>query len=175
MVQRSGGTPTAGGGYIFVANQIFTRGEDAAWEYITKLNENIDHYTKGAGDVIGLVASGEFAASYAWAHDSYSSVKEGYPLEIVIPENTAFEIGGAAVVEGGSNADNAKIFIDWLLSKEIGQLNTELSNRYSLRPDVAPPNGLPKVEDIKVSDYDRTKAAEMKDTWVTKFSEITGA
>jgi iron(III) transport system substrate-binding protein len=166
---------TAGGGYIFLANQIFTRGEDAAWDFITALNENVDHYTKGAGDVISLVATGEFVASYAWAHDSYNSVKQGYPLEIVIPENTAFEVGAAAVIEGAHNLDNAKIFMDWLLTKDVGQLNTDLSNRYSLRPDVNPPSGLPQVGDIKVSNYDRPKAAEMKETWVAKFSEITGA
>jgi iron(III) transport system substrate-binding protein len=166
---------TAGGGYIFVANQIFTRGESAAWDYITALNENIDHYTKGAGDVISLVATGEFVASYAWAHDSYNSVKQGYPLEIVIPEDTAFEVGAAAIIEGARNSDNAKVFMDWLLTKETGQLNTDLSNRYSLRPDVNPPAGLPTVEEIKVSNYDRPKAAEMKDAVVAKFSEITGA
>ncbi|MDR2350564.1 MAG: extracellular solute-binding protein, partial [Deltaproteobacteria bacterium] len=122
---------TAGGGYIFVANQIFTRGEKGAWEFIEKLNENIHHYTKGAGDVISLVAAGEFVASYAWAHDSFSSVKQGYPLEIVIPDKTAFEVGAAALIKGGANPGNAKIFMDWILTKEIGQLNTDLSNRYS--------------------------------------------
>ncbi|MDR2442750.1 MAG: ABC transporter substrate-binding protein [Deltaproteobacteria bacterium] len=166
---------TAGGGYIFVANQIFTRGEKGAWDFITALNKNIDHYTKGAGDVISLVATGEFVASYAWAHDSYNSVKQGYPLEIVIPQNTAFEVGAVAVIEGAHNLQNAKIFMDWLLTKEIGQINTDLSNRYSLRSDVSPPKGLPKVEDIKVSDYDRQKAAKMKDMVVKKFSQITGA
>jgi iron(III) transport system substrate-binding protein len=166
---------TAGGGYIFVANQIFTRGEDNAWRYIENLNKNIDHYTRGAGDVINLVAVGEFVASYAWAHDSYNSVKAGYPLEIVIPENTAFEVGAAAVINGAPNLDNAKKFMDWLLTQEAGQLNVDLSNRYSLRPDVNPPQGLPKVEDIKVSDYDRDRAAAMKDAVVKKFSDLTGA
>jgi iron(III) transport system substrate-binding protein len=166
---------TAGGAYIFLANQVFTRGESAAWDFIEALNKNIDHYTKGAGDVIGLVATGEFIASYAWGHDSYNSVKQGYPLEIVIPENTAFEVGAAAVVEGAKNLENAKIFMDWLLTKETGQLNTDLSNRYSLRPDVSPPSGLPNIGEISVSNYDRPKAAEMKDAWVTKFSEITGS
>jgi iron(III) transport system substrate-binding protein len=165
---------TAGGGYIFVANQVFTRGETAAWEFMAALNENIDHYTKGAGDVISLVATGEFVASYAWGHDSYNSVKQGYPLEIVIPENTAFEVGAAAIIKGAKNLENAKTFMDWLLTKEVGQLNTDLSNRYSLRSDVSAPTGLPAVDEIKVSDYDRPKAAEMKDAWVAKFSEITG-
>lgn len=166
---------TAGGAYIFAANQIFNRGEEGAWKFITELNKNIDHYTKGAGDVISLVGTGEFVASYAWAHDSYKTKKQGYPIEIVIPEKTAFEVGACAVVKGAHNPDNAKKFIDWLLTKEIGQLNTDMSYRYSLRSDVNPPEGLPTIDKISVSNYDRAKAAEMKESVVKKFSEITGA
>ncbi len=166
---------TAGGAYIFFANQIFNRGEDNAWKYITDLNKNIDHYTKGAGDVISLVGTGEFIASYAWAHDSYKTKTQGYPIEIVIPEKTACEVGACAVVKGAHNEDNAKKFIDWLLTKEIGQLNTDMSYRYSLRSDVNPPEGLPTVDKVSLSDYDRDKAASMKDSVVKKFSEITGA
>ena len=166
---------TAGGGYIFIADQIFRLGKDKAWNYVEKLNKNVSHYTKGAGDVISLVATGEFMASYAWAHDSYRIMSQGYPLGIVIPDDTAFEIGGAALIKGGPNSGNAKKFMDWLLSKKIGELNTKVSYRYSLRPDVAPPEGLPAIKDVKVVKYDRDAAAKMKEEVLDKFAEITGS
>lgn len=34
---------TAGGAYIFLADQIFRLGEDKAWEYMEKLNGNVHH------------------------------------------------------------------------------------------------------------------------------------
>ena len=61
---------TAGGAYIATACQIFRLGEDAAWEYLKALDQNVHHYYQGAGDVISPVATGEFIASIAWAHDS---------------------------------------------------------------------------------------------------------
>ncbi len=160
---------TSGGAYIFVADQIFRLGEDKSWDYLKALDQNIHHYYKGAGDCISPIAAGEFIAGVSWVHDIFKVQKQGYPIEIIIPEKTAFEIGGAAVVKGGPNTENAKIFVDWLLTKEAGELNTQISNRYSVRDDVAAPEGLPTMEEINLVDYDRAKAGEMKPAVVEKF------
>jgi len=165
---------TAGSGYIFVADQLFRLGEEKGWEYLKKLNENVHHYIPSAGDVINLTATGEFVVGMSWAHDIMKSAQKGYPLKVIIPEQTAFEIGGVAIVKGGANTENAKKFIDWLLTKEVGEMNTKLSNRYSVRKDVAPPEGMIKIEDVKLVNYDRDKAAQMKADVLKKFAEITG-
>ncbi|WP_240415180.1 ABC transporter substrate-binding protein [Paenibacillus periandrae] len=165
---------TAGGGYIFVAEQLFRLGEDKGWDYLKKLNDNVHHYTPAAGDGINLTATGEFVAGMSWAHDIVKSAKQGYPIQVIVPEQTAFEIGGVGVVKGGANTDNAKKFVDWLLTKPVGEMNTKLSNRYSVRKDVAPPEGMIKIEDVKLVKYDREKAAQMKADVVKKFTEMTG-
>ena len=116
---------TAGGGYIFAATQLFRLGEEKGWEYLEGLNKNVHHYTAGAVDPINLVATGEFVAGMSWAHDIVKSAKQGYPIEVVVPEETAFEIGGAGIIKGGENTENAKKFIDWLLTKEVGEMNTK--------------------------------------------------
>ena len=87
-----GQSTTAGGAYIATACQIFRLGEDAAWEYLKALDQNVHHYYQGAGDVISPVATGEFIASIAWAHDSFKTQQEGYPLKLIVPEQTAYEI-----------------------------------------------------------------------------------
>lgn len=162
---------TAGGGYIFCANQLFRLGEEGGWDFLKGLDQNVHHYYKGAGDCISPIATGEFIAGVSWVHDIFKTQKEGYPIEIVIPQQTAFEIGGAALVKGGPNPENGKLFIDWLLTKEAGELNTGISNRYSVRTDVAAPAGLPKIEEVDLVDYDRAKAGEMKPAVVDKFEE----
>ena len=165
---------TAGGGYIFVANQIFRLGEDKAWDYFAELNKNVHHYTPGAVDCISLVATGQFVAGMSWAHDIYKSIQQGYPIKVIVPEDTAFEIGGSAVIKGGPNTENAKKFIDWILTQPVGEMNTQLSNRYSVRTDVAPPEGMTKVEDVKLVEYDRPKASQMKEEVVKKFTDMIG-
>lgn len=162
---------TAGGGYIFAADQIFRLGEDGAWEYFKALDKNVHHYYKGAGDCISPVATGEFIVGMSWVHDIYKQVKAGYPIDIVIPKQTAYEIGGVAIVKGGANPENAQKFVDWLLTEEVGTMNTLNSNRYSVLPSVASPEGLPKIEDVDLVAYDRAKSGEMKPEVVAKFDE----
>lgn len=164
---------TAGGAYIATACQIFRLGEDDAWDYLKDLDKNVHHYYKGAGDVITPVATGEFIASIAWAHDSFKTQQEGYPLKLIIPEKTAYEIGGAAIIKGGENTENAKVFMDWLLTKEAQELSVATSYRYPVRSDVEAPEGLPALEDVELVDYDRDEAASMKESVLEKFeSEI---
>jgi iron(III) transport system substrate-binding protein len=165
---------TAGGGYIFAADQLFRLGEEKGWEYLKKLNANVHHYTPGAVDCISLVATGQFVVGMSWAHDIYKSIQEGYPIKVIVPDDTAFEIGGSAVIKGGPNTENAKKFIDWLLTKPVGEMNTKMSNRYSARKDVAPPTGMPKIEELKLVNYDRMKASSMKEDVVKKFTDMIG-
>jgi iron(III) transport system substrate-binding protein len=153
---------TAGGGYIFTACQIFRLGETGAWTYFNNLDKNVHHYTRGAGDVISPVATGEFIVGMSWAHDIYKQVKAGYPIDIVIPKQTAYEIGGVAIVKGGKNTDNAKKFVDWLLTEDVGRMNTINSNRYSVLPSVPSPQGLPLLDNVNLVNYDRTRAADMR-------------
>ncbi|MCC3372560.1 extracellular solute-binding protein [Cohnella sp. REN36] len=165
---------TAGGGYIFVADQLFRLGEDKGWDYLKQLNANVHHYTPKAGDGINLTATGEFVAGMSWAHDIVKSAKQGYPIKVIVPKMTAFEIGGVGIVKGGANTENAKKFVDWLLTKEVGEMNTQMSNRYSVRPDVAPPEGMQPIDSVDLVAYDRAKAAEMKADVVKKFTDMIG-
>ena len=162
---------TAGGAYIATACQLFRLGDEKGWEYLKNLDKNVHHYYKGAGDVISPVATGEFIASIAWAHDSYKTQQQGYPLKIIIPKQTAYEIGGAAIIKGGPNTENAKIFMDWLLTKDAQELSVSTSYRYPVRSDVAAPEGLPSLDEVNLVNYDRTKAADMKEDVLKKFDE----
>ena len=166
---------TAGAAYIFTATQLFRLGEEKGWEYLQKLNENVHHYTQAAGDGINLVATGEFIAAMAWAHDSVKVAKQGYPLKVIVPEQTAFEVGGVGIIKGGPNTENAKKFVDWLLTQPVQEMNTNMSNRYSVRKDVAPPQGMVQLEEVKLVDYDRAKAAEMKQDVVNRFQQMIGS
>ncbi|MEK0317267.1 ABC transporter substrate-binding protein [Cohnella sp. 56] len=166
---------TAGGGYIFIADQLFRLGDEKGWDYLKKLNENVHHYTAKAGDGINLTATGEFAAGMSWAHDIVKSAKQGYPIKVIVPDQTAAEIGGVGIVKGGENAQNAKKFVDWLLTKPVQEMNANSSNRYSVRNDVEPPQGMIKLADVHLVDYDRTKASAMKADVVKKFTDMIGS
>jgi iron(III) transport system substrate-binding protein len=164
-----GDPATAGGARIFIADQIFRLGETKAWDYLKALDKNVNYYTPGATTCIDLIGKGEFTIGMSWAHDTYKAKAAGQPIEIVIPPETAYEIGGAAIIKGAKNLDNAQGFIDWLLSKNTQELNTSISMRYSVRTDVASPDGLPALSDIKLVNYDRAAAGAMMDSIKSTF------
>lgn len=167
---------TTGGGYIFFADQIFRAGRDEAraLDFMKKLDANVGQYTQKSPDAINVVAQGEFVAAVNWVHDILVQKKKGFPLKIVIPPDTAYEIGGVSIVKGGGNPEAAKAFIDWALGPEAGKINSDNSNRISVRADVAPPEGAVKITDVKLVNYDRDWATKEKDRLLKAWQQATG-
>lgn len=165
-----------GGGYIFIATQVFRfkRDEDKAMEYMKKLHANIGQYAGTSPQAIQLVSQGQFIGAPNWAHDILTAKSQGNPIELLIPEQTATEVGAVSIVKGGPNLAAAKAFVDWVLTKEAGELNVKLSNRYSVRKDVALAAGVPTLDQVKMVDYDRQWATDNKDRLLKKWQAAVG-
>jgi iron(III) transport system substrate-binding protein len=163
---------SAGGAFVFDMCQLFRLGDTAGWTYINAVAVNTHHFAAAAGDVINLVATGQFIAGVSWAHDSLTTQKQGYPLKIIIPQQTAYEIGGLALIKGAPDMANAKKFYDWILTQKTGAALSAESNRYSVRTDVASPTGMPKITDVNLVNYDRAKATAEKTDVVNKMTAI---
>lgn len=165
-----------GGGYIFLATQVFRfdRDEDRAMEYMKGLHRNVGQYVGTAPQGIELVGQGQFLMGPNWGHDILTAASKGQPVEFIAPENTANEIGAVSIVKGGPNTAGAKAFVDWVLTKEAGELNVKLSNRLSVRPDVPPAPGAPTLESVKLVNYDRAWATENKDRLIRKWQNAVG-
>ena len=153
-----------GGGYIFLATQVFRfdRDEAKALDFMKKLHGNIAQYVGTAPQGIQLVGQGQFVGCPNWAHDILTAKNQGQKVDLVIPEQTGFEVGAISIVKGGPNTAAAKAFVDWVLTKEAGQLNVQLSNRLSVRKDVQPAPGAPTLSQVKLVKYDRAWATENK-------------
>jgi iron(III) transport system substrate-binding protein len=165
-----------GGGYIFLANQVFRfgRDEERAMEYMRRLHANIGQYVGTAPQGIELVGQGQFLLGPNWGHDILTAASRGQPVELITPENTANEIGAVSIVKGGPNTAAAKVFVDWVLTREAGELNVRLSNRLSVLKDVPPAPGAPTLDHVKLVDYDRAWATENKDRLIRKWQQSVG-
>ena len=167
---------TTGGGYIFLADQVFrfNRDEAKAMDYMKKLDTNVGTYTQKSPDPITVVARGEFVATVNCVHDMLTEKKNGFPLKIITPPETAYEIGGVSIVKGGGNPEAARAFIDWALGPEAGKINSDNSNRISTRSDVVPPEGAVTITDVKLVNYDRDWATREKDRLLKSWQQATG-
>ena len=155
-----------GGGYIFLVTQVFRYGGDEkkAMDYMKAFHANVAQYPGTSPQAIQLVSQGQFVGAPNWAHDILTERAKNPGIELAVPSDTGFEIGAISIVKGRTaNLPAAKAFVDWVLTKPAGELNVKLSNRVSVRKDVAPAPGAPTLESVKLVKYDRDFAAANKD------------
>jgi iron(III) transport system substrate-binding protein len=165
-----------GGGYIFLATQVFrfNKDETQALAYMKKLHDNIGQYVGTSPQGIELVGQGQFLMGPNWGHDILTAASKGQPLEFKAPSDTANEVGAVSIIKGGPNTAAAKAFVDWVLTKDAGELNVKLSNRLSVRKDVPPAPGAPTLESVKLVNYDRDWATQNKDRLIKAWQAAVG-
>ncbi len=110
-------------------------GTEQAFDYLEKLNTNISQYTKSGIAPARNAARGEgrdwYPASYTTIHSEVE--KTGAPLELISPcEGTGYEIGGVSIIKNARNMDNAKLFVDWTLSKEAQEISWKEGKSYQI-------------------------------------------
>jgi iron(III) transport system substrate-binding protein len=161
---------TTGGGFIFVAAQIFRLGEDRAWAFLKALNTNASQYTPTAPGTITLLERGEGIVGMMWAHEGIGSrILRVQPLEVTVPPDTAFEIGAVSIIRGGPNPDGARAYVDFLMGRTAQDINARYGFRYPVRPDVQVPAGATPFAQLKFVKYDRQWAidnmARIRERW----------
>ena len=158
-------SPTlTGGGYIFIATQIFrfNKDEAKAMDFMKKLHANIAQYIPTSPGALTLIDQGQFVGCPNWSHDILTEKSKGNPVDLTVPTDTGFEVGAISIVKGTKNLAAAKALVDWSITKEAGELNVKLSNRGSVRTDVAAAPGSPSLTSVKLVNYDRQWATDNK-------------
>jgi iron(III) transport system substrate-binding protein len=132
-------------------------------DYMKKLHANILQYGATAPSVITAISNGEAAGAPNWAHDILTEkAKDPTKVDLTVPKDTGFEVGAVSIVKGTKNLPGAQAFVDWVLTKEAGELNVKLSNRGSVRKDVSPAPGSPTLDQVSLVNYDRQWATDNK-------------
>ncbi|MBM6998942.1 ABC transporter substrate-binding protein [bacterium] len=109
----------SGTNYAAVAALLQSMGEDAGWDYFTKLNENIPFYTKRGSDPSTRVSTGEAAVGITYIDNTLDDILADGTLELVYPsDGMPYIPDGVAVFKNADDADDAKLFIEWLFSSD---------------------------------------------------------
>src|SRR5438445_1365948 len=165
-----------GGGYIFIATQIFrfNRDEAKAMDYMKKLHTNIRAYIGTSPAAIGEVSGAKAAGAPNWAHDILTEKAKNPAVDLSVPSDTGFEVGAVSIVKGTKNLAGAQAFVDWVLTPEAGALNVKLSNRGSTLEGVASAPGAPTLAQVKLVNYDRQWATDNKDRILNVWQQAVG-
>jgi iron(III) transport system substrate-binding protein len=124
--------------------------------------------------VFTFVGRGEFAIGVTGEGNVFTEKAQGNPVEAVYPsEGTGLRFDASGIIKGGPNPGNARIFMDWVTTKDAMTIVSQAPHfRRMTRPDVPPPPGLKPTGEIKFFEYDAVKAGDSRDEYLEKFGEI---
>lgn len=168
---RSSGTT-----YTIMATLIQLWGEEKAFEYLKKLDQNVSQYVK-SNLVTANLSRGESAASVGFVHAYATEKDKGASVEAVIPQGkVGYALGGASIIKNARNLDNAKLFMDYVLSKEAQEIPWREHGVYQIPTNVnaeaSPKSVDPKKLDLMDFDFakfgSKDEGKRLIDKWLAE-------
>jgi iron(III) transport system substrate-binding protein len=165
-------TPQASGtAYSMLTSLVIMRGEDKAYDYMKKLNPNVQTYpSSGTGPSQG-VSVGQCAIGIQFTPAFFEFIDKGYPLEVIFPkEGVGYEAPGVSILKGTKNLEASQMLVDWLVSKK-GQdvLSAAKTFFYPVSSEAKLGAGMPAFETLKTIDVDTKWAGENKKRFVERW------
>ncbi len=164
----------SGSAYTQLCTMLLAEGgKEEGWDFIDDLYDNLEgRIVDSSGKCHKMVADGEF---YIGLTIEKSAVKyaDNDSVGFVYPsDGTSAVPDGVALVKNCPNEDNAKLFIDFVTSKECQEEQSQNWGRRPVRSDVEVGEGMAKLSELKLVDYDFDWAAKEEETIIEKFNDI---
>lgn len=142
------------------------------WELVGKVIENAVFVPKSRL-AYSQVGKGEFAIGLTEESRVYSQMEKGFPVVPVYPaEGTAPRLSSVGIIKGGPNPENAKIFLNWRISKAANEVQVKVRGKRVVRQDVKARGNMPPLADIKTFEYDVDAAAAKRDEILARFNKL---
>ncbi|MBN2396568.1 MAG: ABC transporter substrate-binding protein [Candidatus Atribacteria bacterium] len=163
---------TSGTAYTVLSSLVTLMGEDEAFDYLKKLNENILQYTQSGSAPGRMAGNGEALVGIIFISNAVEQQKQGYPLTISTPkEGVGYSQELTAIIAGAPALDDAKAFIDWILSEDgqkvmQGHFTTFIYSNPAITTD---PETAYIFDNLELIDRDMVWAAEQSERLKEKF------
>jgi iron(III) transport system substrate-binding protein len=151
---------------IQIATLFVRWGEEQTNSFMDGIRKNEVKISTSNGESADLVAAGEFAFSLVDSDDAVNRMRQGRAVEMILPDQGDADIGAlvlpnaTVLIHGAPHPDEAKILIDYLLSKDTERkLAFADCAQIPLRSDVERPGDVPMMEDIKAMELDYAAVA----------------
>ena len=148
--------------------------EEFSWDYFVRLYENEMQIIKGNTSLIQAIADGELdmGITIDFMVRDLINKNPGIPIDYIFPEEGVVLVPSPiAITKDCQNLPAAKVFIDFILSKE-GQEFLSAQGITPVRRDVAPPPGVPTITQMKVIPSNPEEILIVKEDSESIFSDI---
>ena len=157
-----------------IMNSTFQIARDLGWEYLEKLAKQNVLQVQSATDTPKKIALGERAIMADGAGYLVIRYKEaGQPVEIVYPqEGTPLATGPSAVFKAAPNPNAARLFQNWMHSREAQQLLVDWARQYSPHKQTVEKPGVRKLAEIKLMQEDPAGVEKSAEDINRRYAEI---
>lgn len=148
-----------------------TGNTEDGWAFVERFLANLDgKFASGSSAAYKSVVEGEYAVGLCNEDKTISYMKDGADVYAVYAEEgITLRTSNIALIKGGANARNAKLFIDFVTSKEC---QTAMESEINVRParsDVPmTTEGRVATEDLVTLPYPEVDSADLK----SRFQDI---
>lgn len=162
---------TSGSSYTALATMMQIIDKDSNQtlrEFIEALDGNV---LSGSGDVIDAVVKGTRLVGITLEETAMKRIAAGADITMVYPgEGTSAVPDGCAIIKNAQNEENAKQFIEFIISKDVQQYIVDEFDRRSVRRDIK--DSKEPFENLKVIDFDISKASLNQNEILKQWSEL---
>jgi iron(III) transport system substrate-binding protein len=147
------------------------------WDYFKALAQNKPMLVQSAVDPSGVVASGERPVAVDGGDYTFYQVKKkGNPVEIVYPkEGVPLVVSPSAITSFAPHPNAAKLFTDFIFSRDMQQVLADTEGLYSGHPQVTYPADKPRMSDLKLLPVDAEELEKRNEEIKMRFVEFFGA
>ena len=157
-----------------IMNATFQIARDLGWEYLEKLAKQKVMQVQSATDTPKKISLGERAVMADGA--GYLVIRyreEGQPVDIVYPtEGTPLAGGPSAVFKAAPNPSAARLFQNWMHSREGQQLLVDFARQYSPHSQTVEKPGVRPLKDIKLMKEDPVATEAASEDVKARYAKI---
>lgn len=145
------------------------------WQTITSFAENMDgKMLSSSTEIHNSVAQGKHWIGITWEELAFMHLDNGADIGVVYPEEgTSLVPDAAAIVKNAPNTEEARLFIDFIISHDVQQMVAQEFKRRSVLKGAKPPEGMIATSEINAIQYDydwcNTNRAEILERWKREF------
>jgi iron(III) transport system substrate-binding protein len=157
-----------------IMNSTFQTARDLGWDYLVKLAAQNVMQVQSATDTPKRIALGERAVMVDGAGYLVIRNKEdGQPVDVIYPEEgTPLATSPSAVFKAAPNPNAARLFQNWMHSREAQQVLVDFARQYSPHDQTVEKPGVRKLADIKLMKEDPEAILTQAEDVKKRYSEI---
>jgi iron(III) transport system substrate-binding protein len=150
-------------------------GGEAGWKKVAALFRNMKVLNRSSLVFQG-VGNGEYPLGISLEYAGPLWAKGGAPVKVVYPaDGTTASMEGVAVIKGGPNTENAKVYVDYINRKDVREMILKATFRRPTRDDLDLshlPGGLPPLSEVKLVKYDEEGWTEKRTKTLEQIKDV---